>query len=802
MAIIYGDSKDVVINGTDVFSTTVDFPPIVVTTITYNAQILTGTQATTAYGDIRDLDLEAKAVSNNTVVGVWTNFIDSYVFNFGNDTLSFGDKNNTLFGDMQDLTLHAAGGITSDGVLTAAWISRNTFTYGNDLISAGNGNNTVYGDARNVTFLAEKGNNLDGSTALDVDAGSLRGPAEAIDANQINFGADTISLGKGNNLVYGDVGDVSLSALGVIDHVLEGSPSFTMSNAFVENAFTFGADSITVGNGANQIYGDFGNFLMLADGGTTFGSQNGATTDTNGEFLGNTFTFGNDVIKIGDGNNVIYGDGHDLTLQIAPSQAIGGAGPFGVEDSNSFTFGNDIITAAAGASAAGSNVVYGDLHNLTLDNEGGHAVDASFKADSQIRLNTFIMGDDVITLGNGGNQIYGDMNDYNIHTAGGVNGDVLLFIRYAGVIGNDVQMGNDTITSGSGADTIYGDAHNIAWEAVGGVATVWNAQASLSVRAGLPDSIEYGSDTINAGGGNDIVAGDAWDVSAKAVGGQASQDGLSAMGWVNAATMAFGNDTINGGAGDDTLYGDAHSLSLAVKAGMVTGTGGDASAHMINTSIAMGNDTLTGGDGNDTLYGDLQSISFTAIAGKDTSGVGHVSASFVGDVGPFDVGGTVFDTGSLIAFGNDTLIGGNGNDFLIGDAYDVKGLAAFLDATGPNGEPNLNQLLWGDDTLTGGAGADKFGFDILDRGGLVGQGHDTITDFSLAEGDKLVVKVPTGVDYAALNAAAPATLVNADGGVTANDTKFTFHDGSAIILLNIDMTSGFNAANTVLAHHS
>ncbi len=137
---------------------------------------------------------------------------------------------------------------------------------------------------------------------------------------------------------------------------------------------------------------------------------------------------------------------------------------------------------------------------------------------------------------------------------------------------------------------------------------------------------------------------------------------------------AFG-DTLNGGNGNDTLIGGDGNDSL---------NGGNGNDSLIGGE---GNDALTGGPGNDTLIGGN---------GNDTLNGSEGTDSLFGDDG------------------NDSLLGGNGNDTLIGgDGNDTL-----------NGGP-------GTDTLTGGAGADRFAYTATT------QGTDTITDFTIAQGDLL-----------------------------------------------------------------
>ncbi|MEJ6485552.1 putative Ig domain-containing protein [Nostoc punctiforme UO1] len=135
-----------------------------------------------------------------------------------------------------------------------------------------------------------------------------------------------------------------------------------------------------------------------------------------------------------------------------------------------------------------------------------------------------------------------------------------------------------------------------------------------------------------------------------------------------------GNDIINGLNGQDTILGNAGNDNLVGENGDDLLYGGT------------GNDTLLGGNGQDTLFGD---------AGNDR---------LEGDNGDDNLSG---------GDGNDSLIGGNGQDLLVGGA----------------GNDFLNGGK-GDDNLAGGTGSDIF---VLEKAA----GRDTITDFSLGEGDKI-----------------------------------------------------------------
>jgi Ca2+-binding RTX toxin-like protein len=138
-----------------------------------------------------------------------------------------------------------------------------------------------------------------------------------------------------------------------------------------------------------------------------------------------------------------------------------------------------------------------------------------------------------------------------------------------------------------------------------------------------------------------------------------------------------GRDTLIGGAGQDVLYGN------------------------------QGRDDLSGGGGDDSLWGGLGTDSLKGGLGQDSLSGGNGQDLIYGN------------QGDDILYGNqnlDSLYGGRGDDQLFGGQGDdvlVGGL--------------------GNDVLNGGKGADRFVISNLETG------HDVITDFSLAQGDVLVL---------------------------------------------------------------
>ncbi len=180
-----------------------------------------------------------------------------------------------------------------------------------------------------------------------------------------------------------------------------------------------------------------------------------------------------------------------------------------------------------------------------------------------------------------------------------------------------------------------------------------------------------------------------------------------------------GNDTITDASGTNYLRGDAGNDSIS------GGTGFDD----INGNV--GNDTAHGNDGDDWVVG-----------GKDQD-------LLFGDNG-FDI---VYGN-----MGDDTISGDAGADWVRGGQGDDS-------VSGGDGD----DWLWGDrgnDTISGGAGADIFH-------SFSGAGIDRITDFSLAQGDR--VQLDPGTSYATLQVGA--------------DTVIDMNNGDQVILVGVQLSS-------------
>jgi Ca2+-binding RTX toxin-like protein len=256
----------------------------------------------------------------------------------------------------------------------------------------------------------------------------------------------------------------------------------------------------------------------------------------------------------------------------------------------------------------------------------------------------------------------------------------------------------ERIIAGGDAGTIY-DISGIAVSAA--VFRDWVlAGDSVSARIG----IFAGSDVITGSAFDDRLRGYA---GADTVAGGAGSDFLDGGDGDDLVLAGIGADTIvdPGGAnylrgedGDDYVVGGAGFDDINGNQGADTADGGP------------GDDWVVGGKDNDLLYGDTG---------------GDLVYGNLGDDALFGGGGADTMRGGQ---GNDSLTGGTGNDFVSGDR--------------------------GEDTMTGGTGADIF-HSSNDAG------TDRVLDFSLAEGDRVMLDPGTTFSVAVVGG---DTVITVTGG--------------------------------------
>jgi Ca2+-binding RTX toxin-like protein len=291
------------------------------------------------------------------------------------------------------------------------------------------------------------------------------------------------------------------------------------------------------------------------------------------------------------------------------------------------------------------------------------------------------------------------------------------------------------------ADRLTGDGGNVADFAV--VVDATGEGAFTDVNAGaiaIEDRFSSSALSVSAAVSQDTTY-------AMIVGGR-RDDRITTSSADSLIKAGDGNDTINAKNGDDWLFAGKGNDSVQAGEGNNTVFGGD------------GRDTLNSGAGEDWIFGGDGDDTINSGGGDD---IVH--------------GGDDKDRISTGA-GNDLIDAGSGNDIIdAGAGNDTMRLADDDD----------------DDRFTGGLGADLY---IIDRE----FGSDTITDFSLAQGDALHFAWGNWGSDAALSALNGTRISLARGRADAKDLVITTNVGCERSELVLDdffkINSGFGAAPT------
>jgi serralysin len=204
------------------------------------------------------------------------------------------------------------------------------------------------------------------------------------------------------------------------------------------------------------------------------------------------------------------------------------------------------------------------------------------------------------------------------------------------------------------------------------------------------------------------------------------------VNWVNTNDNEAARSTILGGG--DTITGSAAADNLRGYAGDDIINGGNGTNYLRGDE---GNDSIVGGTGFDDINGNMGNDTCVSGGGDDWVVGGRDNDSLVGSSGQNLVYGNI---------GADTCDGGDGNDVVRGGQdNDIL--------TGGGGDDYVSGDK-GSDTVTGGAGADVF--HTFGDAGL-----DRVTDFSLAQGDR--VQLDPGTQYTVSQVGAD-TVIDMTGG--------------------------------------
>jgi serralysin len=205
-------------------------------------------------------------------------------------------------------------------------------------------------------------------------------------------------------------------------------------------------------------------------------------------------------------------------------------------------------------------------------------------------------------------------------------------------------------------------------------------------------------------------------------------------------------ETVKGGSGADSITSNAADNSIFGGAGNDTITDPSGSNYLRGDD---GNDSLSGGTGFDDINGNMGNDTARGGAGADWVVGSKDNDVLYGEAGDDIVYGNLGDDTCYGDDGNDTIRGGQADDWVIGGAG--------------------NDWLSGDrggDAVSGGPGADIFHSSS-------GAGIDRIVDFSLAEGDRVLLDPGT------------AYTLRQSGA----DTIVDMGNGDQVILVGVQLTS-------------
>jgi serralysin len=652
----------------------------------------------------------------------------------GADTMLGGDGNDTFYVDTwNDVVVeHPAGGsvVAGSGVsqihggvdrvfvdTNAAAASGRSYFHNPANVEAvilqGNAAFDLYGDGNaNEMRGNDAANTIEGYGASDTLFGFggkdiLRGGAEVdyLDGGEEN---DTLDGGTGADTMYGGNGDDTYYVDSGLDQIYEETSG----------------EAVSVGPAGVNYYQKFG-------GTDTVHVQTDTMTDTRGYYL----LPSNVEVALLDGSKAFDLLGNEVGNELRGNGAANTIEGYDGVDSLFGFGGKDTLRGGAQG-----DYLDGGEENDVLD--GGTGADNMYGG----------AGDDLYYVDDVGDRIYEDLNsesvsvgpggvDYYQRTGGSdtvvVDTDAIVTNRQSYVLEANVE--NALLTGSKGFSLVGNELSNRLGGNDAANEIVGYAGSDLIVGLGGSDTLTGGADAdtfgFTAGWGQDTITDfangqDVLDMTG--VGGLTSISQLSITNTTQGASITFGADSI-------LLKGVAPSALNAAAFRFAPGPTAAASAPQQTLTGTAGSDNLSGGAGNERLEG-LDGMDFlTGGAGADQL-LGGAGMDFIN----LDAEDTLIDGGdgfdyayldSSKSYGASFKVAGTNVEYvtgtLAGDRIDASGVAYRVIMNGNYGNDVLiggdgNDRLDGSadhDSLTGGSGNDTFYF--------AGRwGNDTITDFT------------------------------------------------------------------------
>lgn len=512
----------------------------------------------------------------------------------GDDNLKTGSGNDTVSLGVGTYVIDTGNG--NDRILVSGAAGTTELDYA-DKIAAGAGTDTIVLD--NTAGAVEAAVNLALVTGVEnytVATGGDRvaGKVDA-DANVLKFGSTVADI-------YTDLTTVTVDASGLTD---------------VD-------DSLRVVIDSNLVDDDAAFTITGSATATTIVEKLNISIDNNINFVGGA---GVDILRIdgADAGSTIQFNGNAGTDQIfITGGSLTDDGFFSIRNVEVLTGNAGTINAVLGSQAAASglttilgtagneNIVFGAGFNrpLTVTILGGSDI---INASASTAVITFVAAandiDATDTLSGGSTA--GDV--INVTEGGSSNLNGVTQVETINVINTAAVAGQvTTLTLDALASEVNGGRITINASAGTGDSLNVTSTATLATAAALTVNGGAGVDTVQGGGGADIINGNAGADVVRAGGGNDTVNGGAGADVVRGE---LGNDTISGGTENDTLYGDFAYADFGSLAAYNAYDGTDVPGSVYPTGVA--NDTINGGDGNDTIVGGLGSDTLTGGAGAD-----------------------------------------------------------------------------------------------------------------------------------------------------------------------------------------
>jgi Ca2+-binding RTX toxin-like protein len=471
-----------------------------------------------------------------------------------------------------------------------------------------------------------------------------------------------------------------------------------------------GADSLSGGAGADRLFGSLGaDTLDGGDGDDTLQGEGGANVLRGGA--------GNDSLGAADDSSIVDGgDGVDRLVlggfSTSPQKL-----DFAALVAAGHLIGVEQVTITGGA--AGDTITGSAMSEVINGNGGADVIRAG-------------AGDDAIGVTRGASPVV------LVVDGGDGNDSLSVFLTGSAAAGGAFNAGE--LSSGGSA---ISNIEHLSYVGSPGADTIVGGDAGEGL-FGLG-----GDDLIAPGGGADNIAGGDGNDTVDFSGETARIDlTINATRTISAGVFEFmsGIENVIGAAFNDAIRGDAGDNQIFGRPGDDTISGGAGTNYLRGDE---GDDSIVGGEGFDDINGNAGNDTCVSGGGDDWVVGGKDNDSLVGSDGQNLVYGNL---------GNDTCDGGGGNDIVRGGQGDdvVMGGAGDDFVSGDKG----------DDTVTGGAGADIFH-------SFSGAGIDRVTDFHVAEGDRVLLDPGTTF-----------TLRQAGG-----DTIVDMGGGDQLILVGISMSA-------------